>query len=36
METTFEQIEKLWHQQDERLQRIERVQRESVYTCSTF
>ena len=30
METTFEQIEKLWHQQDERLQRIERVQRESV------
>lgn len=30
METTFEQIEKLWQQQDERLQRIERVQRESV------
>lgn len=30
METKFEQIEKLWQQQDTRLQRIERVQRESV------
>ena len=30
MEKTFEQIETLWQQQDERLQRIEHVQQESV------
>ena len=30
MEKTFEQIEALWQQQDERLQRIEHVQQESV------
>ena len=30
MEKTFEQIETLWQQQDERLQHIEHVQQESV------